>query len=753
MLDRRLIIGCISIGLLAQSHIALAKELSLSDVREDLNQIRVTVNALDNTYLRQAMQEEANRFAARMNEGQFFFYAQEYDRAAMVMWDLVETPSNQRQPGFRDAVYFLAESLYILRNYEACRPFFEQAYRIGTREQKVTALARLLEMSLELEDGTTGKRYVDMAVSLLDGDDNANLLYTLGKYHAKNNDLVASERYFRQVTGNQFDALRAQYYLGVILVRQGKYSEAVVPFKVVAESKSPGDANPSQYEELTSQAWLALARLAYERSDFAQAVDYYNQVSTQASAFDDAMHELVWIAVKQGDYDKALRKLDLLLISQPDVLKGPDARLLEGKLTLMKQDYQGARAAFEALSQQFGDIQSEMSSIEKAHPNLEVHFGKVVGDRIAEFDLRSVLPPKAVVVAGDSLGTEKDLRVVSDVAAQRRDMESAKRTVEKLEIALSSDNRAEMFPKIHSGLLKAIELKAMLTQLRASVNDIDARQYKTPTPSFRTLQSQRREVGALYAKVPRTVARMRERDARVDREMAELDLQMHTLRVEVSAIESQLLAMAKYLDDTGEQAGRDRIRLSLEAEKQSAMTVLAELESLSKAIEDERQKVGVNDYASRRDSQLEERFRLLLQKEARSLVQYGVSTGQSLRENAEALERKCDEFIRRSQRLVDGRVAEFKRTLAEEKKRIATYERNLAAQERQTERLGGTIAARTFRTVMSKVENIVLEADFGLVHVAWKRKKDKTDARRRALKKQTDELRRLRALFDEARRE
>ena len=247
-------------------------------------------------------------------------------------------------------------------------------------------------MSLELEDGTTGKRYVGMAASLLDGDDNANLLYTLGKYHAKNNDLAASERYFRQVTGNQFDALRAQYYLGVILVRQGKFREAVVPFKGVAESNPPEDANPGQYEELTSQAWLALARLAYERSDFAQAVDYYNQVSTQASAFDDAMHELVWIAVKQGDYDKALRKLDLLLISQPDVLKGPDARLLEGKLTLMKQDYQGARTAFEALSQQFGAIQSEMSSIEKAHPNLEVHFGKVVGDRIAEFDLRSVLP-------------------------------------------------------------------------------------------------------------------------------------------------------------------------------------------------------------------------------------------------------------------------------------------------------------------------------------------------------------------------
>ena len=136
MLDRRLIIGCISIGLLAQSHLAFSKELSLSDVREDLDQIRVTVNALDNTYLKQAMQEEANRFAARMNEGQFFFYAQEYDRAAMVMWDLVETPGHQRQPGFRDAVYFLAESLYRLRNYEACRPFFEQAYRIGTREQK-----------------------------------------------------------------------------------------------------------------------------------------------------------------------------------------------------------------------------------------------------------------------------------------------------------------------------------------------------------------------------------------------------------------------------------------------------------------------------------------------------------------------------------------------------------------------------------------------------------------------------------------
>jgi len=751
--NNRLISALVALGMTASATVGMAQKLSLSDVREELTQLGATIKGLDNTYLKQAMQEDANRFAARMNEGQFFFYAKEYDRAAMVMWDLVDTPSNRSQPGFRDAVYFLAESLYLLRNYEACRPFFEQAYQIGSREQKVTSIARLLEMSLDLDDRSSGRRYVSMASSLLDGGDTPYLLYTLGKYHAENNELDTSARYLSQVTGASFDALRAQYYLGVVRVRQGRLSDAIQPFQTVANSQKPEDISDGRYQDLRSEAWLGLARLAYERSDFANAVDYYNQVSTQTKAFDDAMHEMVWIAVKQGDYDNALRKLDLLLISQPDVLKGPEARLLEGKLTLMKQDYKGARKAFEALSVQFGAIKTEMTSIEAAHPDLEAHFGTVVGDRIAEFDLRSVLPAKAVVVAGDSLGSDRDLQVVNDVAAQRRDMESAKRTVEKLDIALSSENRAEMFPQIHAGLLKAIELKATLTQMRATVNDIDGRAYRRQNDTFKALQSQRREVGLLYAKIPRTVARMKERDARIDRAMAELDLQMHTLRVEVGSIESQLLAMGKYLDDTGGQKGSDRIRISLESEKEAALSVLKELEELNKSIEDERQKVGVNDYASRQDDQVEARFRLLIQKEGRTLVQYGVTGGQSLREQAEALETECDRFIARSQRIVDRRVKEFKRILVGEKQRIRDYENNLSRQEKDTEKLGGAIAARTFRSVMAKVHNIVLEADFGLVHVSWKRKKDKTDARRRALKKQTDELRRLRSLFDEARRE
>lgn len=56
------------------------------------------------------------------------------------------------------------------------------------------------------------------------------------------------------------------------------------------------------------------------------------------------------------------------------------------------------------------------------------------------------------------------------------------------------------------------------------------------------------------------------------------------------------------------------------------------------------------------------------------------------------------------------------------------------------ELLGGSIAAKNFNYVKSLIDQIILEADVGLIDIAWKEKEDQTAQITRILGKQRAEL-------------
>ena len=97
----------------------------LSDVRGELDEITESVQKVEQDYLAPAILERQNKLTARLNDGQLFFFTQDYDRAAMSLLDLVEDPRSRQHPGYRDALYFLAESLFQLRNYKAATTYYE----------------------------------------------------------------------------------------------------------------------------------------------------------------------------------------------------------------------------------------------------------------------------------------------------------------------------------------------------------------------------------------------------------------------------------------------------------------------------------------------------------------------------------------------------------------------------------------------------------------------------------------------------
>ena len=467
-----------------------------------------------------------------MNDGQLFFYSKAYDRAAMIFLDLVDARGNQGRAGYGDAVFFLAESLYQVGNWAGAKRHFITLSKIGSQNHQQHALARLLDLAHLSGSRTLGREFASQAELSLRQKQAPMLLYAKGKHDYRANRLASSRRDFLRVPASAEQYQRAQYFVGVIAIREGKLDQAEAAFrKALGDATQASDSEESRV--VRGQALLALARIAYEKSEFDVAVDLYNRVPRDSASFDEAMYELVWIAIKAKDYEKALRKLELLLISQSDVLDSSAARLLKGRLKLMLKDYDTAEQAFAEVSDAFGSIRKEMEQVRAKHPNLEAHFNRVVGDRIAEFDVRTIIPKRAAQIAGTDTLNGDDLRLVADVAAQRRDVDQAKRNIKILETALSSDAQSKIFPKLHSGLLSSIELTTRLSLWNARLNSMSAKQARLNTPDFRVLRDERIIWQRRLNNVPRSAATIQERTSRIQEKMSALDQAAHRLKVDL----------------------------------------------------------------------------------------------------------------------------------------------------------------------------------------------------------------------------
>ena len=101
------------------------------------------VNRLTRTYLDPAMRVRENRFIVKLNEGRLHYFKEDYRTSAMTLLELVETYNKKKSsPIYKDALFYLADSLYHIGNYRTAARFFEQVLTLGEPKMRPCALGR-----------------------------------------------------------------------------------------------------------------------------------------------------------------------------------------------------------------------------------------------------------------------------------------------------------------------------------------------------------------------------------------------------------------------------------------------------------------------------------------------------------------------------------------------------------------------------------------------------------------------------------
>lgn len=687
---------------------------------------------------------KSTQLTRRLNDGQVFYLQGEYSRAAIVLMDLVNRPGVEGHPAYSDIVYYLADSLFMMGNDRSAATFLQQLQRKAGKRRRDWATGRLLQICARRSDVNFCEENRTSAFQIVNESSLASLKYALGKSLYKNEQLSESERVFNLVKADEVEWAKATYFVGVIHLRSNEYERAKKQFEqiVTRYASAPELVVKRDDKEIYNLARLAVARVLYEQTKLIDSRDQYNQVETDSKAHDAAHYESIWLSIKEGNYQKSLRDLELFMIRQDDVTKGYKSHLLKGRLLILLERFTDAQASFAQVTDAFLPIRNQLERTIKSNPDLEAHFQQKVGANITDIDMSSLVPKAAADAVGTELNADAAVILVQEVGKQRRYVQAARRTVGKLRNALLSDMRLDMFPTMQRRYLTASEFLNRSLLAEAKLNNLIGGDVSNAV--YVKAKDERITMEALFRQTPISSNDFKARRVMMSAKLRELDMSVNQLNVELTSVDAQLTALRQFQRVNPAVASAKGI----EVEFEQAQILRKNLRQLVWTIEDERTKLGAGDYAAAKDLKIRKRFRNAMETESRLLRQLKPRYTR-LRESLNGSMGDLDEYLLSVRNKVSGLVGALRSDVEAESKRLDTFEAELRMRERDTSRLGGAIAASTFKRIYGSIRKIVLEADVGLVNMAWKRKQDESYSIRRYQELKNEKIGRVEELFSE----
>ena len=762
-------------------------------------QVIQQVDLLTRTYLDPEMRVRENRFVVKLNEGRLHYFKEDYRTAAMTLLELVET-YNQRKtlPIYKDALFYLADSLYHIGNYRTSARFFEEVLTLREDRMRPCALGRLLEISMEIEEAASPKVFYQDALKVANEYEEGHLFYLLGKYSYRLGKFQRAINLWERIKKESSMYPQSLYFKGVAFIELGKLDEALSIFrqvksldlellKLAIEAEATGGIAPevdvvtgtvvesgstrgreqssvtgctfrsAQEREAEIRGWelvrahaeLAIGRVLYEMGKLDESLSAYLAIDRSSRLFRDAIKESVWVSIKKGEYQSALQQMDVQLIDEPNMLNDPYTRLLQGRLLSILGRFSDAKSVFSELKTRFISFKStSLTPLERsAQGQLSQYFQRRLSKGDSALNLESILPKAATQFAGPELSSDSSRSLFVELGALERDITYSKDTIKDLYWVLGapkekslrsektrlSPGQSEIFPRLHKGLLTALELRYQLFAGQVAINEQQGAQLAT-TAGYQELRQARSNIGLVVSEFPQTEVQLNEREGKIGHQLMLTDLELFRLSVSLKHKRAQLMGLKTYLEnaDPDEIVGAlgprerasalDNVRRELsEHEKQ-----LAKLDALSREIKRTHLHVGLFDAVFLKEESIRSAYAEAINRESEWLSTQGRFPVDRLTELSRA-HTVIDDFQRRSLKLIIENSDMLRDQVKAEEEKIKAYEVKLKRLSRQARKLAGRMVARTFYKVLKRLNGLILEADAGILDMLWAQKSQSSE--------------------------
>jgi len=625
------------------------------------------------------------------------------------------------------------------------------------------AVARLVDTAFATENPDLLPALVDLLDRLIGIERSdelsyarAKLAFALGRY-AEARDLVSS------ISQAGLTYKRALYLKGAALAKLGAGTKsgltaAIAEFERAVQAPAPEDAELSR--RISDLSRLAVARLYYESGAFDQAVLHFTRVDRDSPVFSQALFELAWAYVKQGDFTRAEQTLAALSVLDPGLIDGADAALLRADMLLRSGHFQDAEQLYGATYQRYEPLRRDLDDFLARHAESADYYQRLVK---SELELDQELPKALIDLVREEARENRLFAVVDEVARSRRLLKDGRRIEQLLRATYSGPTRARLFPGLQARLELLLVRENQLASARlALAYDLD-RVAGGASGELASVRQERRALMDPVRALPTTVAELGQRETTAQVSWLALGQTLKRLEVEADHTQALCNGLRRVLAD----ADAERISISEEAKRRHREDLARgerDLARFRQTIEALRQKVeygklrtGVGDERTVRDRKVTARFGRLVDQEMRL-----VASGRDKSQKAQAYAREQTKLVSRMSALSEGLSSEraaldqdiaaevdrFAQAVQAEVSQLSSEQAALDELERAHSDELGKAAKKSFVAVRDRLTKVVRHAELGLAQKSFEVREER---RRRVERLKRQRARETKLIADELR--
>lgn len=704
-----------------------------------LTNLERAVTLLAREYSNASATLEKRSLQRRLIDLRIAFEMGNYQTAAILAFDAVSEYRFDRHRDYFPTTMVLAESLFKLGNVQGAASYFEIVARAPDAKLADRARSYLIDMALNADNL---KRLRLLVSQMSSGAVQGNTRYALGKAHIRLKDFDKAITVFQGIGPANAKHFLAQYYLGVALTAKKQYDSALALFTKLGKIS----AKTPEEETARDLANLAAGRLHMEKADTTNAVVSYQRIGRYSPSYDLALYEMAWAYIKSDKYKRAMRAADILLLVVQDEQLAVEAYVLRGRLSIMLDDYDAAVDSYERILTRFAPIRNELQRFTQDPANIDAYFEWLLKRHRNRVELGGPLSKKTSrwVASADSFG--RIVKVFNQLSIEAGEIRETRELANELEKIVSASNRVERFPALKDGWTRALALQdGMLTLSTALLELQHKRLAAGMSPDSRKsideMRSYRKQLEAQWRRVPKTIEAYRQRTTAVGAEYSELDRKAFLIETSLKQVKEQLMALEVFLNkkqfaDRGQKLTAEReaeLRQAVEGEKTQLTKIYDDLVRIKKEISLESKTVGTGDAVSQGEAQLRVNLIAAHRREGQAYTRLGGSA-------AAARNQRIDDMLRRIaggieslgktiveiDKKVATKVNTLVRIIAREKAKLDQYSVEMAAHENSGRIIARAVGEKLFEDARKRMQTVVLEADVGLIDVAWEKKQRKT---------------------------
>ncbi len=679
----------------------------------------------------------------RLTEAELHYRMRDYERAAILLTDLVDRAPRDAELRVRpNALFLLGEALFHAGDHFGARTrlreLLSHAGEAGFRPYAERALARLIDIAIRTRSFDEVEGYFEILRRDPSLVAEASTTYFRGKYlYNRAIEPVFVVRTGRPDLPRVHDAAmleqaratfetvaeatpyhpQAVYFVAVIHALRGEHEAAAEAFRAVLELE-PATAEHRQVREL---ARLSLARVLLEAHELRDALSAYEAVPETSRHYPAALFEGAWVHVRRNATDDAERALAVMIAVAPDEPRVPDAMILRGHLLVQDERYDEADALFEELRQRFEPLRLELEAVPAEHPDLRAHFRPIVRTHLSDLGAEDFLPPSVRTFLTPHGHFGRALTILSDLAAAKRDVATIEDLVVRLRAVLEAPNPITVLRDLRAERERVEVLSNRAAAIRAEVAAAEASADPAAGSELERVRAERRGLERTIAAMPAERRDFERRDGQVVLGYRSLAEQLPELHRAVLTLEARVHAAEHALRTARGDAAIDA---SPElAEMRAAVHELRRaIRAAERGLEAGRLRVGVGDERTVEEVEARRRLSSLVAEERRLAQAAGAGPGEDALRRVAALEATLEARAADIDAATRHRVGAMLEVVHEEAGNLDGYLTAVATLSAQAEEVVTEVVVHNYQLARQRLYDLVLRADLGHVEVGWARR-------------------------------